>query len=113
MNAISGPELEVAPLREQEGFSAHERRVLLLAPSGNDARLTARFLCEAGFIVEECRSVAEICSQMQGGCGVIILAEEALLPRSVGSLLETFARQPSWSDIPLIMITSGGEAVQG
>src|SRR5262249_37735556 len=42
----------------------------------------------------------------------ILLAEETLGVASISLLVDTLARQPAWSDIPVTIITSGGEATQ-
>ncbi len=45
-----------------------------------------------------------------GRAGAVLLTEEALeLPGAEG-LLESFRRQPAWSELPLIILTSGGES---
>ncbi len=84
-------------------------RVLVLAPTANDARLTVEFLSGAGFEAEACGSVAHLGEGVDETCGCLIVAEETLRADSVRLLVETLERQPSWSDIPVILITSGGE----
>ncbi|MGO8766234.1 MAG: ATP-binding protein [Limisphaerales bacterium] len=54
----------------------------------------------------------ELCDEVGQGCGVIVLAEEALNDHSIMKLVQALAGQPSWSDIPVILITSGGEVGQ-
>ena len=100
------------PAREAGGRETRESRILLLAPTGNDARLTVGFFEEAGFAVEACVSMAEICEEMPQGCGAIVLAEETLGHQSLPRLIEALKGQPSWSDLPIIVITGGGEADQ-
>jgi len=94
----------VAPVRE--------RRVLLFAPTGNDARLTATFLKKAGFPVEQCVGMAEVAAKLLEGCGVVVLAEETLGKETVGTLMQALEQQPSWSDLPIAIITGGGEAAR-
>ncbi len=89
-----------------------EQRVLILAPTGNDARLTQRFLTEAGIHSKVVRNIASLCDGIREGCGTLLLAEETLSADTVEPLLKTISQQPSWSDIPLVLITSGGETSQ-
>ncbi|WP_175414802.1 hybrid sensor histidine kinase/response regulator [Nibricoccus aquaticus] len=89
-----------------------EQRVLILAPTGNDARLTQRFLSDAGIHSEVVRGIAELCAGIDEGCGTLLIAEETLAADTVAPLLKTISEQPSWSDIPLVLITSGGETSQ-
>lgn len=56
--------------------------------------------------------MSALCDEVRQGCGAIILAEEALVEKSVLRLVHYLARQPAWSDIPIILITSGGEVSQ-
>jgi PAS domain-containing protein len=94
------------------GVPAFERRILLLAPTGNDAKLTSHFLEGAGFIVEVCHSMDGVCTGVAEGCGSVLVAEETLGPRSMAALLETLEQQPSWSDVPVTIITGGSEVVK-
>ena len=88
-----------------------ERRILILAPTHNDARLTAEFLTAAGLSAQICRGLPELVKRTGQGCAAILLAEETLR-ESVSLLAETLSNQPSWSDIPVTIITSGGEVGQ-
>ena len=54
----------------------------------------------------------QVCAKMEEGCGTVVLAEETLGPESLSRFLEALRKQPSWSDIPVIIITGGGEAIQ-
>ena len=89
-----------------------EGRILILAPTGNDAGLTADFLAQSHFVSHICRDVEELCAELDGGCGAVLLAEETLAENSIMDLVETLSHQPAWSDIPVVIITSSGEASQ-
>src|ERR1700712_5180052 len=79
-----------------------KRRILILAPTANDARLTLDFLNRANLPALACGEVAQLCYEFEKGCGAIVLAEETLGQSSISILVKTLAAQPSWSDIPLI-----------
>jgi signal transduction histidine kinase/ActR/RegA family two-component response regulator len=104
-------ETEVQTYAEGRGLTL-ERRVLIFAPTGNDARLTADFLAINNVPPLVCSSMIELCDSVRQGCGAIILAEEALFEKSILMLVQHLGAQPEWSDIPLILITSGGEVSQ-
>ena len=87
-----------------------EGEILIFAPTGNDGPLTAAFLEKASKRVTICQDMSDICSAVQHGCDMILLAEETLNPQSIKMLSETLSKQPPWSDIPIAVITSGGEA---
>ena len=54
---------------------------------------------------------ADECSrQITAGAGALLLTEEALESPQVSILLEVLKAQPPWSELPLIILTSGGES---
>ena len=88
-------------------------RVLLLTPTGRDADLTGRYLSGAGITFEVCAGMGELCEKCLEGAGAALIAEEALTPESVRSLLDTLDRQPAWSDFPLVVLTGRHETAPG
>ncbi|MCA1555273.1 MAG: hybrid sensor histidine kinase/response regulator, partial [Acidobacteria bacterium] len=85
-----------------------DERILILAPTGRDAEMTARHLQAAGLRAEACDRVDELCEEMRVGAGMIFLTGEALTYETMRCLVESLAQQPAWSDIPLVVLTSGG-----
>jgi signal transduction histidine kinase/ActR/RegA family two-component response regulator len=91
-----------------EPSDQRERRILILAPTGRDGELTARFLREAALAALVCGSVEDLCSKMDEGVGLILLAGEALTAEAIQCLKAALRQQPAWSDVPIIVLTSGG-----
>src|SRR3954467_9712312 len=87
-----------------------EERILILAPLGQDARAMAALLNMQGFHTQISTGPAECAQQILEGAGVLLLTEEALELPCVSDLLQTFKAQPAWSELPLILLTSGGES---
>jgi len=87
-----------------------KERVLIIAPVGRDAQGMAELLGSHGFEVQICGSLAECAAHIQSGAGALILTEEALELGSLSHLFEALAAQPSWSELPLIILTTGGES---
>src|ERR1700753_942831 len=87
-----------------------DRRILVLAPVGQDARATAELLTKHGLSAWICRGGAECCAEIDAGAGALLLTEEALETSSGADLLETLKRQPAWSELPVIILTAGGES---
>ena len=85
-------------------------RVLIIAPVGRDAQGMAELLVGHGFEAQICGSLAECAEHIQSGAGALILTEEALELGSLSHLFEALAAQPSWSELPLIILTTGGES---
>jgi PAS domain S-box-containing protein len=109
---MTGGTAVIGPRSDSTDLSGVELRVLILAPTGNDARLTAQFLVRGEINVRICKSVDELCAELRNGCGGVVLAEEALAWDVRGSVLAELSQQPSWSDVPIAVITGGGEEAQ-
>jgi signal transduction histidine kinase len=84
--------------------------VLILAPVGRDGALAAEALRHAGIASNVCTGIDQLCENLSGGAGTVLLTEEALSASAARRLLETLERQPPWSDVPLVVFTRGGEA---
>jgi len=85
-----------------------KRRVLILAPTGRDAALAQEALTGAGLSAAVCPDMDALCREMAAGAAVALIASEALTPDSLLRFRETLALQPPWSDLPVIILTSGG-----
>ncbi len=90
--------------------TAHDLRVVLLAPSGNDAAQVKDFLARAGIHASVCPDVAALCTQIDQGAGAAIVAEEALTMEAMERFLETLRKQPSWSDFPIVLFATPRES---
>jgi signal transduction histidine kinase/CheY-like chemotaxis protein len=96
------------PEPDAGGAGARDERVLVLAPTGRDASLTASYLASAGVGSEPCALMEELCRKFSEGAGAALVSEEALTPEALDRLLGSLARQPAWSDFPVVVLTSGG-----
>ncbi len=90
-----------------------DERVLILAPLGSDGPAMAALLTERGFAAVVCESSAELRASMTEGAGVLLLTEEAFELAQLSELLARLQAQPSWSELPLIILTHGGESRRG
>jgi signal transduction histidine kinase/CheY-like chemotaxis protein len=86
-----------------------EERVLVLAPIGRDASVAVAVLSEAGVASEACPDIERLCCLLTTGAGAALLTEESLSPAATSRLVEVLTHQPPWSDLPLVVLTSGGE----
>src|SRR5688572_12156239 len=86
----------------------NETRVLLIAPTGADARLSQGILADAGVSCAMCADVTALCAMLAEGAGAVVLTEEALSGPNLGQLSAALAEQPNWSDLPIIVLTQGG-----
>ena len=83
-------------------------RVLVVAPTGRDAKLICDLLARSGI---ECalRATVQDAQAEISQAGVLLLAEESLTPALVGDLTHALAQQAAWSDLPLVLLTISGE----
>ena len=88
----------------------NDQRVIIVAPVGHDAKAMLALLEEAGFQAETCGTTEECSREFVAGAGAILLTEEALELAQLSSLVDALRAQPSWSEVPLIILTAGGES---
>jgi signal transduction histidine kinase len=86
-----------------------KERVLIIAPVGRDAHAMAELLGRHGFETHICVSLAECAAHIKSGAGAVVVTEEALESGSSFELFQALAAQPRWSELPLIILTTGGE----
>jgi signal transduction histidine kinase/ActR/RegA family two-component response regulator len=87
---------------------SRDQRILILAPTGRDGELAARFLDESGLHAKVCDRIEELCREMLDGAGLVFLTGEALTTEAMQCLVEALFEQPTWSDIPIVVLTIGG-----
>src|SRR5687768_5736918 len=87
-----------------------EQRVLVLAPDEEDATFVGAVLSQAGLAVEFCADGDALCAAVAEGAGAVVAADGAFTPATAVCLQETLARQPAWSDLPLVLLAREGQA---
>jgi signal transduction histidine kinase len=91
--------------------TAHrDERILVFAPVGRDAALIQQSLAKVRISASVCADAQDLCSEVEAGVGGVLLTQEALTEAAVQLILNTLGTQPSWSDIPLVVLVSGGAA---
>ena len=89
--------------------AAHLASVALLTPTGRDGAVAQAVLSNAGFAAIVCPDVPALCDAIGAEVGAVIVAEEALRPTARGTLLAALDVQPSWSNVPILVLTGEGE----
>src|SRR5436189_3881068 len=80
----------------------------ILAPSGRDSKVIHDIL--RGAEVRTCieGNIPSVLSALnEGRAGAAILAEEALTEEGLAQMEAWLAKQPPWSDLPIILLTKG------
>jgi len=84
--------------------------VAVLTPTGQDSRVTEKVLARVGLRPRVCANMADVCELIRKEeIGVLLMAEEALAIGERDKLFEALDRQPSWSDVPIVILTGEDE----
>ena len=70
----------------------------------------AHLLQEHGFDPKICAAPVECMREIDLGAGALVLTEEMLEHPGISTLFEALHAQPTWSELPLILLTKGGES---
>jgi len=81
--------------------------VFVIAPVGGDATAIATLLSNHGFQAAICEDPSTSASKITNA-GAVIMTEEALEFETTNELFTALKSQPPWSELPLIILTSGG-----
>jgi signal transduction histidine kinase/CheY-like chemotaxis protein len=86
-----------------------EYRILIHAPVGRDARLIADLFGRAGIGACVCLHLGQLVKEIAAGAGAVLVGDEAVTPEFLHALRHVIDQQPSWSDLPLLILTRRGE----
>ena len=87
----------------------YEFRVLVVAPTGRDSELICQLLTSKGILCVAPPTAEAARVESDIGAGAVILAEEVLTLADISEWASRIAHQPSWSDLPIILLTIPGE----
>ena len=89
---------------------ALSERILVRAPTGDDARLIQQILGARGFVVVSVDDTAALATEWRDGAGMLLIASEALNESDCcTSLRELLDAQEAWSELPVILLGGRGE----
>ena len=87
-----------------------EYRTLILAPDGADGSHTKDILDSAGLVGLICPDVEGLVQEAEVAAGALLVTEEAIEGEARRVLSDLLASQPSWSDLPILVLTRQGTA---
>jgi len=90
-------------------IQSEEKRVLLVAPTVRDGEITRSLLAKAGLTCVVCENLNHLLRELHVGAGAVLLTEEAITGKGINELLTTVDKQPSWSDLPVVMMMRQGD----
>lgn len=85
-----------------------EKRVLIYAPTGQDAVLASKMLTLANVDNLVTDTVQQLAEELLIGVGAVLTVEEALSSGGLKVIGEFIQRQPNWSDLPIVLLTHRG-----
>jgi signal transduction histidine kinase len=88
--------------RASESSAEH---VLVLTPTGQDAKMVCERLVAAGIRGEVCDDLEMLLAGMSAGAGAVVIAHEALSPTGAVRLLAALETQEPWSDLPVLLLS--------
>ncbi len=84
--------------------------VLVFAPREGDARGLCHSLAQAGLASHVLASADDLSARLDASdSGALLLTEDALTAPVVDRLSESLEGQPLWSDLPVVVLASGGQ----
>jgi signal transduction histidine kinase len=87
-----------------------DEKVVILAPTGQDASLIARMLAQESIGTQVVATIEAACRELdEGRAAALIVAEEALSTGAMGRFNRALEAQEPWSDVPIILMTSSGD----
>jgi signal transduction histidine kinase/CheY-like chemotaxis protein len=85
-----------------------ENRILIYAPSGQDAVLACKMLTLAEVDCLVTPTAAALAEELRRGVGAVLTVEEALSNGGLKAIGEFVQSQPAWSDVPIVLLTNRG-----
>jgi signal transduction histidine kinase len=70
--------------------------------------VTRELLQRAGIVCHVCQSTAELSEEIARGAGAVVLTDAALTGFDLEKVFAQLARQPAWSDLPIVLLCQTG-----
>jgi len=86
-----------------------ELRVLILVKGVHEGELTRRLLDDAHIPSTLCCDALDLYEKLEEGAGAVLLAEELLTDKLGAELERRLARQPPWSDLPILIFSAAAK----
>ncbi len=87
----------------------HNQRVVAFAPTPQDARLCQQVLIENKIAVCCCDTIESFAETIIEGAGMAFIAQEHLSANAIAFLRQSLAKQPKWSEVPILVLLQAGE----
>ena len=88
-------------------FGDHSKSIIC-APLGKDANILARVATLEHVSPQVLETLSNLTAEMIADASLLLISEEALNRTALEVLKNTLSRQEPWSDLPIILLASGG-----
>jgi signal transduction histidine kinase/ActR/RegA family two-component response regulator len=95
-----------------EAARGRPARVLLLAPVGRDAEVTAEILGKGDFETAICEDVDALCRGLVEGAGLVLMTAEALTNDGMTKVASVLNAQPPWSEMPFTILVAQADTAR-
>lgn len=92
----------------KETYLGHAERVIVFLPKSRDAESIPQVLEVAGVASTTCATYEDLSAEIDKGAGALIIEEEELTLRVGAHLSAILDDQPSWSELPIIVLLRHG-----
>lgn len=96
--------------RPQRPVQTEMKDALILAPFGRDAAVAAAILADREFSSIVCSCISDCLDQFESAF-CFVVTEEALLNEDRARLAQWVDGQPTWSDYPVVLLTTRGSPI--
>jgi len=84
--------------------------LLILLSKDREKALATKALTRVDIGIQICARPDHLAKQIGEQTGAVLLAEETLVRAQISRFLRSLRAQPPWSDLPVLILTSGGKA---
>jgi signal transduction histidine kinase len=85
-----------------------EQRILIHVVLSKDAELICKVLGNDRIRCHVCKDLQEVSLELERGVSAFLTVEEALASRAAASVYDFLDKQPTWSDLPILVLTMPG-----
>jgi PAS domain S-box-containing protein len=85
---------------------------LILAPHGRDAAIASSLIGQADVERLICRNLPDLVAALGDDTAFVLMTEDAIRHADLKSLVQWIGDQPSWSDLPFILVTDHGGGLE-
>ncbi|WP_426338587.1 hybrid sensor histidine kinase/response regulator [Pseudoduganella sp. S-14] len=89
-------------------MSELEQRIVVFSPIGKDARLIEQVLGQARVVCHICLELDAVVAELEEGAAALFVIEEAFNDDFMRELTGFLAAQPTWSDLPVLVLSKEG-----